>query len=61
MVEAVGIGLSRVHLGYHWLTDVVGSWILAVAWVTLVATVRGVVVRRLQSGGDQVTRRTLTT
>ena len=29
------IGLSRVYLGYHWLTDVVGAWLLALIFTSL--------------------------
>ncbi|MFC5679118.1 phosphatase PAP2 family protein [Aeromicrobium endophyticum] len=35
-VLAVGIGASRIYLGYHWFTDVAGSWALATVWVALV-------------------------
>lgn len=33
------IGLSRVYLAYHWLTDVLAGWSLAVAWLCLAALV----------------------
>jgi undecaprenyl-diphosphatase len=35
---AIAIGLSRVFLGHHWLTDVVFGWILGLAWLSLVIT-----------------------
>ena len=35
-VLAVGVGASRLYLGYHWLTDVIASGLVAVAWLSLV-------------------------
>jgi membrane-associated phospholipid phosphatase len=37
-VFAVAIGLSRVYLGAHWLTDVLVAWALGLAWLTVVIT-----------------------
>ena len=35
---AVTMGLTRVYLGHHWLTDVVVAWLLGLAWLVVVVT-----------------------
>jgi membrane-associated phospholipid phosphatase len=35
---AVAMGMSRVYLGAHWLTDVLVAWALGLGWLTVVVT-----------------------
>ena len=51
LLLAIAIGLSRVYLGYHWASDVVAAWLIAIA---VLAFVHVAIERRFRSGGGQV-------
>jgi len=53
LTVVVGVGASRAYLGYHWVSDVLGSWTLGVLWLSAVFTAdRVLTARHVMSAGD---------
>jgi membrane-associated phospholipid phosphatase len=53
----IAMGLSRVFLGHHWMTDVIFAWLLGLAWLCMVILAHRLfhLVRRREHAGPAPT------
>jgi undecaprenyl-diphosphatase len=56
-VFVVAMGLSRVFLGHHWLTDVMVGWTLGLAWVSVVVTAHRLFLTVRRARAEEATAR----
>lgn len=56
VLTIVAVSASRVYLGYHWISDVLGSWTLGVLWLSAVLTTDRVLSARRAGAGRAVVR-----
>jgi membrane-associated phospholipid phosphatase len=56
-VFIIAMGLSRVFLGHHWLTDVMAAWLIGAAWMGVVILAHRLfhVIRRREHAGPAPT------